>query len=539
MLRFFFPEIDINNTLPTYEQGNKTGHLAMVLCIFAAIVGAGIAGWITIRGVGLWFDTYNYFNGAESMLAGMGFQRYVEGGTYEPITHFPPLYSMLLFLLQKCGAAITSAARGINIASLGITCALTAWIIYQETNRLALAFLSAMGLLFSETILSTHTWALTEPIFIALILLAALTGFSSSASHPPKWSTLLIAGVLFGLIPYTRYLGFSITGAAALTMILTTRSGSRNEIGGTMAFCLLAVIPIAGWLFRNIWLTGNPADSPPLAWHPPSAAAWNVGAHTLLSYFLPDFVRERISPGFANALAATALFPVISLSVYSGWKNLRQLKSDPTASRLQLFLLLALLAYLAQLLFSVFFIVRITPFDVRILSPAYVFGFLLVILSLESISKKKILIRIGLTMILILFLAFEGFRAVNLLQNYSSDGCGFASQNWQTSPTMQFIRDLPDVPLYTNEVEGVYLLTNRTSHSIPVENNPAQNEPLRDYPLLLESMRDTLASSGGRLVLFYRTEEKLNAISNLEELLAGLSLEQLYEDGAVYRMYSP
>jgi len=489
----------------------------------------------TSSGIGLWYDTYSYFSGSANLTAGDGFSRTIAGGSHVPITHFPPLYSVLLSVFRRVGINLFSAARMINILSAGCTSFLIGYLVYRSTQRIPLSFITVSIVVFSETFLSTHVWALTEPLFF-LIMLAGLCLIPIKRDTSSfEWWSVIASGFFFGLLPLSRYLGISIAGAAVLFMaILSLRRGRTARIQAAV-FTMLAVLPIGVWFLRNIILTGNPADAPPLAWHPPDTDAWLLGSHTFLGYFLPDFLRERLSDQVTLCFSSVGIAVIVFLLGYATWQGFRGLLDKKKSTTIRAFLPLVMIAYCAQLLFSVFFVVRITPFDLRILSPLFILLVLQLILQIECFVRPYRVPAMIFTISLILFLAFEGLRANNLIRGYAADPPGFASQVWQSSPTLAYIRHFYEEPIYTNEVEGVYLLTGRTAYFIPTPYNPAADVTRQDYQDWLFSMRESLEEEDGRLVLFLQTEEKAASIENMEDLITGLVVEAEFSDGMIYR----
>jgi len=77
------------------------------LFLLALLIVAGIGVWAiwysSPYGFGLVNDSATYVEGATNLLAGNGYVRTSGGGELKPITHFPPLFSLLLAALGMAG----------------------------------------------------------------------------------------------------------------------------------------------------------------------------------------------------------------------------------------------------------------------------------------------------------------------------------------------------------------------------------------------------------------------------------------------------
>ena len=128
---------------------------ALALITFSGICAAALMFWITARGPGVSPDSVIYIETARSLLAGNGFS--AEG---KPMTHYPPVYPLLLAVVGlfnhgdvvHAGRLIGALLFGVNLALLGL--ALLAW-----SNRGSSA--AAWGMLVflaSAPIIKTHPW---------------------------------------------------------------------------------------------------------------------------------------------------------------------------------------------------------------------------------------------------------------------------------------------------------------------------------------------------------------------------------------------
>jgi hypothetical protein len=177
---------------------------------------SALGGWwlksATPYGLGLRTDSAQYINGARNLLAGEGYTRTSGGGVIKPITHFPPLFSMVIALLG--------------------------------------AFLYAT----SGPSLNVYAWVMSESLYFLIWVTAFLVPFVYR-QHPKTW-LLVILGSICGAAYLTRYIGLSLFLTIALYLILT-------EAGWKRVFRSLAwltgpfLILILVWSFQNFMIMGS------------------------------------------------------------------------------------------------------------------------------------------------------------------------------------------------------------------------------------------------------------------------------------------
>jgi hypothetical protein len=138
-------------------------------------------------------------------------------------------------------------------------------------------------------------------------------------------------------------------------------------------------------------------------------------------------------------------------------------------------------------------------------------------------QRKAVLTRL-VAITICLWLAYFSFTRIDGAILYlRSDGQGYASQQWQNSPTARFIREQNPSLIYTNDVTAVYFLAGKDSVAIP---NAVSTEAD------LVQMRANLSAPNSYLVLFGKLTGEF---ASLEQLTNGLILVGKFEDGTVYQ----
>src|SRR5437763_9630847 len=143
-----------------------SGVIALV-CIFAAGEFCVSTSW----GIGLSPDSGHYLKSARYMLGREQPDPRWTDPSEKQSSHFPPLYPMVLAAVSLPGADPQTAARWLNLALFLVNIALVGIIVARATNG-SLPWV-ALAMLFMATTphsLAGHTVALSEPLFLSLVL---------------------------------------------------------------------------------------------------------------------------------------------------------------------------------------------------------------------------------------------------------------------------------------------------------------------------------------------------------------------------------
>ena len=128
-------------------------------------------------------------------------------------------------------------------------------LVYRNTGSSIPAVLVGLWFLTSTILLAIHTFALTEPLFITLLLICYYLLNRYSESHALAW--LLAAGVAAGLATVTRFAGLALIAAGALSLLALTTKTPRRRIFDSLIFGVLGIAPFLLWSWRNIQLGGT------------------------------------------------------------------------------------------------------------------------------------------------------------------------------------------------------------------------------------------------------------------------------------------
>lgn len=200
-------------------------------------------------------DAPHYIAASTALMNGQGWQLAPsETARANPhYTDWPPLYPMVLAVLRSIGLDAYTAARALNIACLAALM-LMLWHALPA-GRKALTFA-----LLTPVPIWVYVLALSEPLFNVLVFAFLLL----LTRKPLPLAALSIVAALAWL---TRYVGMYAVAFGAVYILW--QWGWRQAL----AFAVLPVVCMAGWVIRNVDLIGLPFGTRP---PPEIAAAANI-----------------------------------------------------------------------------------------------------------------------------------------------------------------------------------------------------------------------------------------------------------------------
>ena len=134
----------------------------------------------------------------------------------------------------------------------------------------------------------------------------------------------------------------------------------------------------------------------------------------------------------------------------------------------------------------------------------------------------------------LLLIAWIGILGLRSVRNASINPVGFANSVWENSPAIDFVRNqVEDQLLYSNEIDGLYLLTGRMAYLIPVQWDPVTLREREDFEVRMAKMRSFLAEENGCLVLFPSLQGQ-HFFPEEIELTEGLDPVLMSPSGSVY-----
>ena len=260
-------------------------------------------------------DSVDFFSAAESLMAG---GKYVTAANI-PFALWPPLNPAVYAPLRVLGLEYPDAALLVNAISWLAVVWFGARLVYRIGGSPVASALSAAALVVSPDMLWTYTQALSEPLFIALLVVSAYALCRYVERPSRAWFAVFTIGA--GLACLQRYLGVTFVVSTGLVLLFHPRRPHRDgwsvRLGRAVTFGVLASLPLLGWVVRNIAVTDSLTG--------PGRASWGSGLHqgatlydfgrTVVRWFAPDRIRPSpllVVPGLliVGSIAALALVPM-------------------------------------------------------------------------------------------------------------------------------------------------------------------------------------------------------------------------------------
>ena len=148
-------------------MGSGKRYYSIVPLAILALIGIVILSLITRWGIGISPDSTIYIGSARNLLNGHGLSVMSGDGQAIPLTHYPPLFPILLSILGKSGIVLPEVARWLNVCLFGANILLVGLVINRYTH--GSIWVPAFGsflMLTSVHMLHIHAMAWSEPMFI-------------------------------------------------------------------------------------------------------------------------------------------------------------------------------------------------------------------------------------------------------------------------------------------------------------------------------------------------------------------------------------
>lgn len=531
------------------------------LSFFLLLIISIFAGWtvwyVTPAGLGLTNDSAAYIGGARSILAGTGYSDIWLDSTREPVTHYPPLLSLVLSGIGlSTGLDPYRAARALHIVLSAANTGLIGFLGWRMTRSQSAALLLALLFAANAQLLRIHAYVLSEPLFIFFSLLSFLSfdfaieqrASSKNIAGAPKagyWSPitgywLLLTGFLTGFAFLTRYSGLALI-ATFLAAIFLFQPDWRSRFVKTGQFLAGVLLPVTVWFIRNA-IVAESATNRVFRYNPIPLPNIRQGLRNF-SQFLTPFQSWRdwlFESGILSAMLIGIGLVLLAWLTFQATKVLfqspnHQITQSPNP--LAFTTALYVFGYLGAVLFSMSFFDASTKFQHRILSPLYISWMILLVYGLHKLhGKTRVFSYLGFGLAAI-SLAFTTYQLQSTLPElHDSAGLGYGSWKWRQSIIMARLKDLPPgVAIYTNSPPAVYHVTGRASRVLPSPVNPVSGQMRGSYEQDLAQLRADLLAGRAVLALFNTTDiEDALGVENLEDFSSGLTVLEKAQGDILY-----
>jgi hypothetical protein len=490
---------------------------------------------VTPYGPGLRDDSYTYLSAAENIAEDSIYARPSAFDDPNPVTNFPPGYSSILAAPIMFGADPVHTGRYLNAFLFALLVFSAAFLVHETTKNWTISIIASALIITSPLLIKEFTWVQSEPLFITILIIGTYFLIALFRSKGDL-HFMLLASTLFAFLFLTRYAGLSFIISGLLSVLITPYADLRKRLLQGGLFATLSSLPTGLFLIRNVVVTGNLTNRPPPFWHPLEPQAWLEGLQGILMWFIPD----RLVLSF-NDLTTWISFGIlcVGISVLSlgairaASKAARPEDTRNTAIMIQM-LSIHMIIYGFFVILTVTFLDILTPLNDRILSPL----FLLLVLDAALIghlifSRVHKIGPILFFFFALIFISFQTYRSINLGVSLRKNGQGYSETNWRDSESLSYVCQLPDVPIYSNDLPAIYFHCNRLAKSIPFPTNLASQVPNYEYLTEMATLRKDLKENEGYLVfLGWYGEERIERLS-LTSLIEELRVVKLFNDGLI------
>lgn len=509
------------------------GILFAILLLMIAMAGMWVLKISTPYGLALRNDSVQYINGARNLLAGNGYTRTSGAGELKPITTVPPMFSTVIAAASLTGLEALRSARFLILILFGLDILLLGYLTWRLTHSSGFALAGALLFASSNVILSNFSWLMSEPLFVFFWLLIFII-FDVYLDRRQKW--LLVAeGVLCGLAYLTRYVGVTLLASLGLLLVIIERNW-KDRLRSLFLLVLPYLLLAAGWMIRNYIQIGNPANRSILV-HLVTIDKINDGIANFWDWLLPDVLSDfylqyhTVFQILFYILLVTAMAGLI-VALYSTLRSGATRQSTGN----QRFIPLAVFipVYIGLTLFSMSFVDASTILDHRLLIPVYLPALILSMVGLNWVfQQKRFLLKCIPILVILVSVGFSLSQAWTEVNYLSQNGGGYASLELKFSPTMEYIRNLPPIIIYTNKSYMVYIVTGRPAYLTPSPDDPVTNTPRENYRQDLETMLSAIKDKKAILVFF--KEKGYAGDPWFLELTRGLTVVKDFYDGVIYQ----
>jgi hypothetical protein len=506
----------------------------LLALVALSATGAFLMSLTTRHGIGLRDDSFSYFTAAEGLLSGDGYGRITGQGTFTPLTNFPPIYPVLLAFTKAIGLDLAAGARLIAGLSFASTVLLAGLAALAATQSAGPSLLAAGLVLFSPSLLQVFSWAHSEDPYLPLVL-GFLLLYSVSRQAPHR-RYLVVATMSAGMLAVlTRYVGVVLLLVPALDIVfMLMKRGS--SIKAPVLVLAGPALGLAAFLARNKLVSGNLTNRPPPSLHLPLSGTLAEGGETVLGWLGLSPISMFAAPSWIAMISLIGCLLALGMWSLRQWSTGSYLHGDVVSAAPQPILhAIHASGYAAMLAASILFLDRLTPLDDRLLSPILISLLVLLAVGVDRLwrvqrSAARWLVPVGA----VALIAWQIMLGTSALKTLSTEGMGFNSPVWRSAHAIDAIAELPDRPIYTNNVPALYFLSRRQASFIPARYDPAGDRLRSDYSSQLADMRRTLAESCGYLIILGWPPESRLTPDHLADLNRGLHLITRTRDGLIY-----
>ncbi|AUC82358.1 glycosyltransferase family 39 protein [Lacinutrix sp. Bg11-31] len=408
----------------------KAKHAAIITSIVSLI---GFIYFTFPYKLGLSPDSVSYIFTAESILKGNGVVN--EYGVF--VSHWPPLYTILLALVSKITLAnIQLSALYLNAVLIFSLPILYFQIIKAVNLKYTYKILLPIILVVSWATLR-HRFLLTEGLFLTLLLLVILF-FLKWVKHN-KIKYLIASGLLSSLLILTRYAGIGFLAGFCFYLLFIQPKSIRYK------FKTLGIYIISTSFLFLIWLLyykgmDTSKSIREFQFHP-------ISWLQLISIFkvMAKWIISTIPIGIAFLFLI-----IVGLASSKITTTLQLIKENIAISKTYLSLIIILIvSYILFIIIALTFFDSRIPISNRIFSCLYPLLLMLIALVFNFSIEKKRLNNLVLIGFVLLFCGAIYRTSTQWIYHYNN-GTGYTAKRWKNSEVIKYIESSDSLNIYSN-----------------------------------------------------------------------------------------
>ena len=196
-------------------------------------------------------DSFDYISTAENLIAGNGFEDFLE----RPYAGGGPVYPLLLAFFGPLGIDPVDTGRFINIIGFGLIILLTGYQLKTCIKIRILAWIGSVAVMTSYTLSLISTHLMTDTLYMLIMLLALIQMWKFLKSEGSPRSLALSAGFT-ALAIATRYVGVAILFTGIILILMKRGFKISRKLGYTALYGIISLIPLGIWMIRDSLSSG-------------------------------------------------------------------------------------------------------------------------------------------------------------------------------------------------------------------------------------------------------------------------------------------
>jgi hypothetical protein len=419
------------------------------------------------------------------------------------------------------GFNLTPVARWVNIQLFGLLIFIIGFVSLKTMRDTWFAAIPAWLIAISPIILPVYSWAMAEPLTLALGFAGlAIIIWKLNKPEPLGNNWVVFPGLLLGLSAAARYSAVAFLATGLLICFFWSDSPVKKRFFSALIMGLVGILPMALWVVVQVGQTASVSSRTILSstemvgrftafWPQLNSAVlvWLVPASFLESAPYPAVINLVLPAGMMAAMIGSTFWLLIKRD-NTPFKNL--------VNSLWLFsglyLLVILLVYLTTY--------PPITIDNRMLSPVHtaviwIAGLLISDLFIRFPTK---LARSFVMLAAVFLIGWYGIRTIRIVQQNADTGLGYNAANWKESPLIARIKKLDkDAKITSNEQMAILYLTGRITSPLA---EIYFTEPLKEFPRYgdgqpgADPVQDEFRKGKSYLVLFDTLKSQLESIYN-------------------------